>query len=163
MATGQQGELVAVVNDTNPKSNGKAYSVKISGNNHSQLLGKKIGDVVDGIFVGEGDQTLSGYKLQITGGSDKTGTPLRRDLEGGSRQSILVTASTGFKGHSIVFKNKSGEKKRFRYKPDGLRKRRNFRGNTINQDTRQVNLKVIEAGKKALSDILGSESEETSE
>ena len=163
MATGQQGELVAVVNDTNPKSNGKAYSVKISGNNHSQLLGKKIGDVVDGIFVGEGDQTLSGYKLQITGGSDKTGTPLRRDLEGGSRQSILVTASTGLKGHSLVFKNKGGEKKRFRYKPDGLRKRRNFRGNTINQDTRQVNLKVIEAGKKALSDILGSESEETSE
>ena len=163
MATGQQGELVAVVNDTNPKSNGKAYSVKISGNNHSQLLGKKIGDVVDGIFVGEGDQTLSGYKLQITGGSDKTGTPLRRDLEGGSLQSILVTASTGFKGHSLVFKNKGGEKKRFRYKPDGLRKRRNFRGNTINQDTRQVNLKVIEAGKKALSDILGSESEETSE
>ena len=163
MATGQQGELVAVVNDTNPKSNGKAYSVKKSGNNHSQLLGKKIGDVVDGIFVGEGDQTLSGYKLQITGGSDKTGTPLRRDLEGGSRQSILVTASTGFKGHSLVFKNKGGEKKRFRYKPDGLRKRRNFRGNTITQDTRQVNLKVIEAGKKALSDILASESEETSE
>ena len=163
MATGQQGELVAVVNDTNPKSSGKAYSVKISGNNHSQLLGKKIGDVVDGIFVGEGDQTLSGYKLQITGGSDKTGTPLRRDLEGSSRQSILVTASTGFKGHSIVFKNKGGENKRFRYKPDGLRKRRNFRGNTINQDTRQVNLKVIEAGKKALSDILASESEETSE
>ena len=54
MATGQQGELVAVVNDTNPKSNGKAYSVKISGNNHSQLLGKKIGDVVDGIFVIDG-------------------------------------------------------------------------------------------------------------
>ena len=137
--------------------------MKISGNNHSQFLGKKIGDVVDGIFVGEGDQTLSGYKLQITGGSDKTGTPLRRDLEGGSRQSILVAASTGFKGHSIVFKNKGGENKRFRYKPDGLRKRRNFRGNTINQDTRQVNLKVIEAGKKALSDILASESEETSE
>ena len=61
MATGQQGELVAVVNDTNPKSNGKAYSVKISGNNHSQLLGKKIGDVVDGIFVGEGDQTPVSY------------------------------------------------------------------------------------------------------
>ena len=163
MATGQQGELVAVVNDANPKSNGRAYSLKISGNNHSQLLGKKIGDVVDGIFVGEGDQTLSGYKLQITGGSDKTGTPLRRDLEGGSRQSILVTASTGFKGHSLVFKNKGGEKKRFRYKPNGLRMRRNFRGNTITQDTRQVNLKVIESGKKALSDILASESEDTSE
>ncbi len=106
---------------------------------------------------------MSGYKLQITGGADKTGTPLRRDLDGGSRQSILVTQSTGFKGHNLVFKTKGGEKKRFRYKPDGLRKRRNFRGNTITQDTRQINLKVVEAGKKALGDILAAESEETSE
>ena len=159
----QQGEFVAVVNDTAPKSNGKAYSLKVSGNNHSQLLGKKIGDIIDGIFIGEGDKILSGYKLQITGGSDKTGTPLRKDLDGGSRQSVLVTRSTGFKGHNLVFKTKGGEKKRFRYKPDGLRKRRNFRGNTINQDTRQINLKVIEFGKKSLADILSTESEESSE
>jgi small subunit ribosomal protein S6e len=163
MAVGQQGEFVAVVNDTNPKSGGKAYSLKISGNNHAQLLGKKIGDEIDGMFVGEGESILSGYKLVITGGSDKTGTPLRRDLAGGSRQSVLVTRSTGFKGHNLVFKTKGGEKKRFRYKPDGLRKRRFFRGNTINQDTRQINLKVIEAGKKSLSDILSSQTEESSE
>ena len=163
MAVGQQGEFVAVVNDTDPASGGKAYSLKISGNNHAQLLGKKIGDTVDGIFVGEGEQTLSGYKLQITGGSDKTGTPLRRDLDGGSRQAVLVTQSTGFKGHKLVFKTKGGEKKRFRYKPDGLRKRRFFRGNTISQDTRQINLKVIEAGKKSLGDLLSAGSEEASE
>ena len=58
---------------------------------------------------------------------------------------------------------KGGEKKRFRYKPDGLRKRRNFRGNTINQDTRQINLKVIESGNKSLADILAAGSEEASE
>ncbi|MEJ6562416.1 MAG: S6e family ribosomal protein [Euryarchaeota archaeon] len=163
MAIGQQGEFVAVVNDTDPANSGKSYSLKISGNNHAQLLGKKIGDTVDGIFVGEGEQTLSGYKLQITGGSDKTGTPLRRDLDGGSRQAVLVTQSVGFKGHNLVFKNKGGEKKRFRYKPDGLRKRRYFRGNTINQDTRQINLKVIDSGNKSLGDILASGSEEASE
>ena len=163
MAIGQQGEFVAVVNDTDSANSGKSYSLKISGNNHAQLLGKKIGDTVDGIFVGEGEQTLSGYRLQITGGSDKTGTPLRRDLEGGSRQAVLVTQSVGFKGHNLVFKNKGGEKKRFRYKPDGLRKRRYFRGNTINQDTRQINLKVIDSGNKSLGDILASGSEEASE
>jgi small subunit ribosomal protein S6e len=163
MAVGQQGEFVAVVNDTDPTSGGKSYSLKISGNNHAQLLGKKIGDTVDGIFVGEGEQTLSGYKLQITGGSDKTGTPLRRDLEGGSRQAVLVTQSVGFKGHNLVFKTKGGEKKRFRYKPDGLRKRRYFRGNTVNQDTRQINLKVIDSGNKSLADILSAGSEEASE
>ena len=100
--------------------------------------------------------------MEITGGSDKTGTPMRSDLSGGTRQSVLVTASTGFKGHSLVFKSKGGEKKRFRYKPDGMRKRRNFRGNTITQDTRQINLKVVEAANKSLEDILGS-IEESSE
>ena len=64
--------FVAVVNDTNPDNSGQSYNMTVSGNNLSQFLGKKIGDVVDGIFVGEGDKTLAGYKLQITGGSDKT-------------------------------------------------------------------------------------------
>lgn len=154
--------FVAVVNDTNPDNNGRSYNMTVSGNNLSQFLGKKIGDLVDGIFVGEGEQTLAGYKLKITGGSDKTGTPMRSDLSGGIRQSVLVTASTGFKGHSLVFKSKGGEKKRFRYKPDGMRKRRYFRGNTITQDTRQINLKVVEAANKSLEDILGS-IEESSE
>ena len=155
--------FVAVVNDTNPDNNGRSYNMSVSGNNLSQFLGKKIGDVVDGIFVGEGEQTLAGYKLEITGGSDKTGTPMRSDLSGGNRQSILVTESTGFKGHSLVHKTKKGEKKRFRYKPDGMRKRRYFRGNTVTQDTRQINLKVIEAANKSLADILGASSEESSE
>lgn len=155
--------FVAVVNDTNPANSGRSYNTTISGNNLSQLLGKKIGDIVDGIFVGEGEQTLAGYKLEITGGSDKTGTPMRSDLSGGNRQSILVTASTGFKGHDLVYKSKGGEKKRFRYKPDGMRMRRYFRGNTITQDTRQINLKVVEAANKSLEDILKSNNEESSE
>ena len=171
---GNDAEFIAVVNDTDASFNhtdksgksrtgGKAYSLKITGNNHAQMLGKRIGDVVDGLFVGEGDKTLNGYKLEITGGSDKTGTPMRRDHEGGNRQSILVTQSTGYKGEVIVHKKKGGDKKRFRYKPDGLRKRRNFRGNTITQDTRQINLKVVESGKKPLATILGAEGEEASE
>ena len=51
MATGSQGEFVAVVNDTDPKSNGRAYSLKITGNNYAQILGKKIGDIVDGLSL----------------------------------------------------------------------------------------------------------------
>ncbi|MDP6869205.1 MAG: S6e family ribosomal protein [Candidatus Poseidoniaceae archaeon] len=155
--------FIAVVNDTDSKNGGHSYNTSISGNNMSQFLGKKIGDMIDGIFVGEGDKTLAGYKLEITGGSDKTGTPMRSDLQGGSRQSVLVTASTGFKGHDLVHKTKGGEKRRFRYKPDGMRKRRFFRGNTISQDTRQINLKVIEAANKSLADILASDSEESTE
>ena len=164
MAVKNNSEFIAVVNDTDPKNGGKSYSLKVTGSNHAQFLGKKIGDEVDGLFVGEGDQTLSGYKLVITGGSDKTGTPMRRDLEGGTRQSILVTQSTGFKGEVVISKKKGAVKKRFRYKPDGLRKRRTFRGNTVTQDTRQINLKVVQAGKKSLEMILGApEAEGTAE
>ena len=139
----------AVVNDTDPSSGGKSYAVDISGSNYNHFLGKKIGDSVDGIFVGEGDESLGGFTLQITGGSDLTGTPMRADLHGGNRKKVLVSPSTGFKGHKIV-KKKGG---RYRYTYDGLRKRRAFRGNVISSDTRQINLKVVESGSKSLSDM----------
>ena len=148
-------EFVAVINDTSPKNNGRSYALNISGSNYNQFLGKKIGDVVDGIFVGEGENTLAGYKLAISGGSDKTGTPMRSDLEGGAKKPVLITAGTGFKGHKIVHKKGN----RYRYKEDGMRKRRNFRGNVITTDTRQLNLKVVEAGNKALADIFGGSDE----
>ena len=148
-------EFVAVINDTAPKNNGRSYALNISGSNYNQFLGKKIGDIVDGIFVGEGENTLAGYKLAISGGSDKTGTPMRSDLEGGAKKPVLITAGTGFKGHKIVHKKGN----RYRYKEDGMRKRRNFRGNVITTDTRQLNLKVVEAGNKALAEIFGGSDE----
>ena len=151
-------EFVAVINDTAPENNGRSYSLNISGSNYNQFLGKKIGDIVDGIFVGEGENTLAGYKLSISGGSDKTGTPMRSDLEGGTKKSVLITAGTGFKGHKIIHKKGN----RYRYKEDGMRMRRNFRGNVITTDTRQLNLKVVESGNKALADIFGG-SEESAE
>ena len=69
---------------------------------------------------------------------------------------MLVHASTGFKGTVRVTKSKKGEKRVFRSKPAGMRKRRNFRGRIITADTRQINLKVIEAGSIPLERIMGS-------
>ena len=43
----------------------------------------------------------------------------------------------------------------YRYKYDGLRRRRKLRGNVISQDTRQINLKIIEAGNRSLDAIFG--------
>ena len=65
-------------------------------NRFSIISGKKIGDS-EGMFVGDGEQTLNGYKLQITGGSDKTGRPMRSELDGGNVKSILITAELGTK------------------------------------------------------------------
>ena len=143
----------AVVNDTKPSSEGKSYSMEISGANYNHFLGKKIGDSVDGMFVGEGDSALTGYKLEITGGSDITGRPMRPDLDGSGVKSVLITAGIGYKVKKYVNKNS----KEYRYKYDGLRRRRNLRGNVISQDTRQINLKVVESGKRSLAAVIDGE------
>ncbi len=145
----------AVVNDTAPGSGGKSFAMDITGANYNHFLGKKIGDSVEGTFVGEGDKALSGYKLEITGGSDLTGRPMRPDLDGSGVKSVLITAGVGYKGKKYVNKNS----KEYRYKYDGLRRRRNLRGNVISQDTRQINLKVVESGNRSLAAIIDGEEE----
>ena len=77
---------------------------------------------------------------------------MRSELDGGNVKSI-ITAGTGYK-ESVTLER---IQKFYRYKYDGLRRRRNLRGNTISTDTRQLNLKVVEYGKKSLGSILGDE------
>lgn len=125
-------EFRAVVND--PKD-GKSYQTPVAGHHANSLIGKKIGDVIDGIFVG-----LPGYKLEITGGSDKDGFPMRKDLPGPRRKKLLLSKSIGF-----------NSKKR------GLRRRKNVRGNTVSPDTLQINMKVTQHGMKPVSDLIKKE------
>jgi small subunit ribosomal protein S6e len=122
-------EFKAVINDV---KNGKSYQVPVTGHHANSLIGKKIGDVVDGIFVG-----LPGYKLTITGGSDKDGFPMRKDLPGVKRRKLLLTRGIGFN---------SDEK--------GLRKRKSVRGNAISPETSQLNLKVSAPGSKPIEDLI---------
>jgi len=120
-------EFKAVIND--PKS-GKSYQRAISGNMAAQLVGKKIGEEVDGLFV-----QLPGYKLKLTGGSDKDGFPMRGDLTGPRRRGVLVSGGVGFH-------------------PDrgGLRRRKALRGNAISPDILQVNLRITQRGPKSIED-----------
>lgn len=122
----------AVVSD--PKE-GKSYQVPVSGHHANSLIGKRIGDIVDGIFVG-----LPGYKLQITGGSDKDGFPMRKDLPGPRRKKLLISKSIGFNALE-----------------GGLRRRKNVRGNTVSPDTLQINLKVTQHGMKPVADLVKKE------
>ena len=149
----------AVLNDTNPKAKGRSFSIEISGTGYNHFLGKSIGDTVDGMFVGEGDKTLTGYKLEITGGSDTTGRAMRPDLDGGGVKPVLVSPGVGYKGKRCVDKNGGI----YRYKYDGIRRRRNLRGNVISQNTRQINLKVVDYGKRPLGVIFGLEEEGSAE
>jgi small subunit ribosomal protein S6e len=125
-------EFKVVVNDT---KNGKSHNVSVSGHHANSLIGKKIGDEVDGIFV-----SLPGYKLIITGGTDKDGFTMRFDLPGMGRRRLLISNGKGFKA-----------------KENGMRKKKSIRGNTINQDVVQINMKVVKYSSKPIENLIKSE------
>jgi small subunit ribosomal protein S6e len=128
-------EFKAVINDV---SSGKSFKVTVEGHHANSLIGKKIGEVVDGIFVG-----LPGYKLMITGGSDKDGFPMRKDLPGGKRRKILFAGGVGFHPRQ-----------------NGQRRRKTIRGNAISPDTSQLNMKITQPGSKSIEDLLQGEASE---
>lgn len=125
------------VNISDPKT-GRSYQREISGNQANAILGKKIGDRIDGIFV-----EMPGYKLEITGGSDKDGFPMRRDLPGPRRKRLLISKGLGFKPHM-----------------DGERRRKTMRGNTVSPDTVQLNMKITTKGPRSAEELLGKKEEE---
>ena len=105
------------------------------------LMGKKIGEKFDGSLLG-----LSGFTLQITGGSDKDGFPMRFDLEGSARKKALLTKSVGFRGIKKIRKVK--------YKVEGMKKRKYIRGNTVSDEIMQINCKIVE-GEGDIPTMLG--------
>ena len=125
-------DFKVVVNDT---KNGKSYQVGVSGHHANSLIGKKIGDEVDGIFI-----SLPGYKLQITGGTDKNGFAMRNDLPGMTRRRILLSESKGF--HPIQ---------------PGMRKKKSIRGNTVSQDIVQINMKVTKHSSRPIDQLIKPE------
>lgn len=128
-------EYKVVINDV---KTGKSHNVTVSGNYANSLDGMNIGETIDGIFVG-----LPGYKLQITGGSDKTGTPMRKDLPGKKRIGLLL--SDGFGYHEDYH---------------GERRKIAQRGSAIASDIVQINMKVTEYGGKSIEEILSAEKAE---
>jgi len=110
----------------------KSWQIIVDGHHANSLVGKKIGDEVDGIFV-----SLPGYKLQITGGVDKDGFVMRKDVPGIGRKRILTARSPGFKP-----------------KDKGVRKRITVCGNTISLNIAQINMKVIKKGTKPIEELL---------
>jgi small subunit ribosomal protein S6e len=111
---------------------GRSHKVTVSGHHANSLVGKNIGEVVDGIFVG-----LPGYKLKITGGSDGNGTPMRKDLPGNKRRKILLSDGLGF--HETY---------------PGERRRKALRGSAISNEIVQINMSVAEYGPKSIEEML---------
>jgi small subunit ribosomal protein S6e len=105
---------------------GKSKSVESEESRAVPLIGRKLGDVIDGSTVG-----MSGYKLRITGGSDKDGFPMRPNVHGGVRASVILTEGVGFHPSR-----------------EGERRRKTLRGKTITEDIVQINMKIVEKPEK---------------
>ncbi len=114
------------------EKNGKSYQVETPKEKDALLVGKKIGEEFDGGIVG-----APGYTLKITGGSDISGFPMRSDVSGSRRASIILTSGTGFRS-----KNK------------GQRARMTVHSNTIDLSVVQINTIVITAGTETLEKLM---------
>ena len=111
---------------SDPKT-GKSEVHELKDSNAQLLVGRKIGEAVDGTAMG-----LSG-KIVITGGSDKAGFPMRGDVQGGGKKYVLLTHGVGLKTEV-----------------EGGKKRKLVRGNTISEEIYQVNAKMaVDAPKSA--------------
>lgn len=105
---------------------GKSQAVEVEGTRAVPLIGRRLGEIIEGTAIG-----MSGYKLRISGGSDKDGFPMRPNIHGGVRVSVILSEGTGF------HPSRAGE-----------RQRKTLRGNVITEDIVQVNMKVVEKPKK---------------
>lgn len=119
----------------------KADTYQIEAEDAKALNGLVIGDEFDGGIVG-----LDGYTLKITGGSDKNGFTMKKDVPGTRRIKSLLTGGIGY--HP---------------KADGVKRRKTVRGNTIADDIVQINSVVVSEGSKPIAEILGAGEEEEEE
>jgi len=113
----------------------KSHQVEVEAAESKKLNGLTIGEEFDASVVG-----LAGYKLKITGGSDKNGFPMKKDVDGSRRIKSLLAGGIGFNP-----------------KRDGQRRRKTVRGNTVSEDIVQINTVVTQKGEKEINEILESE------
>ncbi|WP_299266924.1 30S ribosomal protein S6e [Halorientalis sp.] len=122
-------DFTVVVAD--PES-GDTYQIDVDGQDANRFTGRDLGETVDGGAVG-----LDGYTLELTGGSDNAGRPMRTDVRGPDLTSLLSDGGTGFEPSR-----------------DGERKRVTVRGREISDDVRQINAKISERGSTDVADLL---------
>jgi small subunit ribosomal protein S6e len=98
---------------------GKTIAQELKDRAAQPLLGAKVGSILDSSIVG-----VVGGKLKITGGSDKSGTPMRADVHGGVKKYVLLSTGVGNRSEARV--------------------RKLVRGNMVTEEIYQVNSMLIE-------------------
>ena len=130
--------LQVVVSD--PES-GRSYQHEVDGQDANRFLGREIGEEVDG-----GAVDLDGYTVEITGGSDTAGRPMRGDVNGSALTDVLLTGGPGFKPTT-----------------DGERKRVTVRGKEVSEDVAQLNVSIAERGEESVESLYGEGEEDDAE
>ena len=117
---------------------GKSISKELKDSDANPLLGLQLGNETDASIVG-----LNG-KLKLTGGSDKSGVPMRNDIHGAARKYVLLSKGVGLQDAEI-----------------GQRVRKLMRGNTVSEEIYQVNCKFD--GELPVEEAPAEESAESAE
>ncbi len=99
------------------RGTGKSLVRELKDRDARVLVGLHIGEEFDSSVLG-----IEGGRVKITGGSDRAGFPMRRDIMGGVKSYVLLTEGIGFR---------SGEK--------GEKRRKLVRGSIITEEIYQVN------------------------
>ena len=99
---------------------GTSKVVEVEEARATPFLGRRMGETIDGIVV-----DMPAHKIQILGGSDKDGVPMRANVHGGIRRQVVLSEGAGFKS-----------------KRKGGRKRKMVRGNIITDEIVQINAKI---------------------
>lgn len=102
-------------------STGKTSQKEVKDEGARKFIGLKIGDKLKADFL-----DLGNVELEITGGSDYCGFPMRKDVFGSGRKKILAVGGVGI-----------------RNKEKGIKKRKTVCGNTIHAKISQINVKIL--------------------
>jgi len=109
---------------SNP-AEGTSQRVELDDQQLRALYGTRIGQVVEGAVAG-----MQGYKIKLTGGTDKDGIPMRPDVHGSAKARVILSGGVGYKP-----------------KDKGDKKRKVVRGNTVSTETTFLNFTIVEAPK----------------
>ena len=104
-----------VVSDTK----GRSIAQELKDRAAQPLVGLNIGSIIDASIIG-----VAGGKLKITGGSDRSGTPMRADVHGGVKKYVLLSTGVGNRSEARI--------------------RKLVRGNMVTEEIYQLNCMLIE-------------------
>ncbi|GGI97053.1 hypothetical protein GCM10008995_03740 [Halobellus salinus] len=128
-------EFQVVVSD----ETGHTEQFEVDGQDANRFLNRDLGSEVDGGAVGH-----DGVTLELTGGSDEAGRPMRADVAGPELKELLLEGGVGYHPSS-----------------DGERKRVTVRGRQISEATAQINAQMIDGTFGDDEDAEAADGEET--